>query len=346
MAIGASTLVDVATGVGDQKAAFIINMMSQASPVLEDALWVPANGKLEHRTKMLIGLPTAVWTRLYKGVPPSKGQYAWVSETCGMLESASEIDVREFEAAGSSNEWRLQQSLPHLEAMGQMFESHIFYGSEQTTPESFTGLAPRYGALTGSPISRNIISGGSASTTTNTSIWLVTWGVKSLHCFYPEGFGTAGIQHEPVDNVIVNDASGNRYKVHMDWFRMRPGLALVDWRYNVRIPNIDVSTFGTTSAPDLLDLMNKAIWKLPTTAMRQTNVTQLDDNETREFIGGRPVFYVNRDVAQELERQADNKGNVRITREESASGPYPVMRYKGIEIRVTDSLLSTESLVV
>lgn len=341
MPLGVHTLVDAAAG--SDKTTLIINMMAQASPIIEDMLVTPANNRLIHKIKMRTGLPEAVWRRLYQGVPPSKATYATVQESCGLLESVARLDRAELDGVTDKANYRLQEAAAHLEAIAQKLDTHFFYGSEKSDPESFTGLSPRYGSLS-ADTAKNIINAGGTGTT-NTSIWLVTWGNRTLHMFYPEG-SKAGIEHTPKDNVEVTDASGHSYEAMIDRFILRLGLALLDWRYNARICNIDVSTFGTTSAPVLSSLMNKAIWKMPTTLRRQTPIEMLDDKETQGFLGGKPVFYMNRDAAEELERQVDEKSGLNISRQEAAEGGFPVMTYKGIPIHVTDGLLSTESAVV
>ncbi len=61
------------------------------------------------------------------------------------------------------------------------------------------------------------------------------------------------------------------------------GLALRDWRYVVRIANIDVSNLSEpSSAANIAKLMVKALHRIPNRGM------------------GRPVFYMNRTVGRLL----------------------------------------------
>ena len=50
------------------------------------------------------------------------------------------------------------------------------------------------------------------------------------------------------------------YRSHYNWDN---GLALRDWRYVVRIANIDVSDLDATTPVDIVKLMIKALHRMP-----------------------------------------------------------------------------------
>src|SRR5690606_38346105 len=115
------------------------------------------------------------------------------------------------------------------------------------------------------------------------------------------------------------------YRTHFLWYC---GLVVKDWRYVVRIANIDRTLLVKNAATgaDLIDLMVQAIEMLPNTRI------------------GRAVFYVNRNIRSFLRRQIANKSNVWLTMEEIAG--KKVMTFDGIPVKRVDALLNTEARVV
>jgi len=94
----------------------------------------------------------------------------------------------------------------------------------------------------------------------------------------------------------------------------------------VRIANIDVSNLvAETSAADILELMAVAVDKIP------------DKN------GVNLKFYANRVVRTMLRIQAMNRPNVYLTVGQEEGRPKT--SFDGIEIKVVDQLLRTESTV-
>ena len=105
----------------------------------------------------------------------------------------------------------------------------------------------------------------------------------------PKG-SQVGLQHTDKGQVTIEDidGSGGRAEGYRDHFRWDIGLSLRDWRYVVRIANIDKSELNkdiTGNSADLADLMVQA--------------TELIPNMTV----GRAAFYMARDVRSMLRRQ-------------------------------------------
>ncbi len=98
----ALTLMDWAKRIDDDgKIAEIINLLSQTNEILEDMLWVEGNLPTGHKTTIRTGLPQAYWRLLNQGVPRGKSTTAQITETCGMLETYSDIDVDLVALAGT-----------------------------------------------------------------------------------------------------------------------------------------------------------------------------------------------------------------------------------------------------
>jgi hypothetical protein len=123
--------------------------------------------------------------------------------------------------------------------MNQTMAQTLFYGNTAVNPERFMGLAPRFSAISGADNAQNIIDAGGTGSD-NTSVWLVVWGTNTVFGIYPKG-SKAGLFHEDLGLIDAFDANNNRYRAYADRWQWKCGLHVKDWRYVVRICNIDVS---------------------------------------------------------------------------------------------------------
>lgn len=303
----------------------IVEMLSQTNDIIPDMTWLEANGPTSHRSIVRTGLPATTWRAFYGGVQPSKSTVAPVDDGIGMLEARSEVDKDLAELNGDVAQFRTNESMAFLEAMNQEMAQTLFYGSVAASPKEFNGLAPRFSDNTTAPSKENVIPAGGASTD-NTSVWLVVWGPNTIHGIFPKG-SQAGLVRDDLGidpNAVASD--GGKYKAYIDHYQWKAGLVVRDWRYVVRIANIDVSNLVGESTPaDILKLMTKAVHKIPSMGM------------------GRPVFYANRTVMTMLDIQAQSKTNVWLTVGEEEGRPK--VSFRGIPIRVCDQILNTEALV-
>ncbi len=320
-----ATLADWAKRLDpDGKVPATVELLGQTNEILDDQLWAQGNLPTGHRINQRTGLPSVYWRLLNKGTPTSKSTTASVDEHCGMLTARSNVDKDLAELNGNTNDFRLSEAQAFLEAMSQESASTLFYGSA-ANPEEFVGLAPRYSSLSAGNAG-NIIAGGGAGAD-NTSIWLIGWGEQSIQGIFPKG-SKAGLSHEDLGLDDVKDADGHEYRAYKDLFEWKQGIALKDWRYVVRIPNIDISATvadSDGSSVNLQELMIKALHRLPSMA----NV--------------RPAFYVNRTIRQMLDIQAMNKTNLQLQVGEEEGRLKTMLR--GVPIRTCDALLETETLV-
>lgn len=308
----------------------IIELLSQTNPILDDMIVVEANEGATHLTTMRTGLPSATFRKLYQGVQPSKSTTKQVRDATATAEAWSEIDAKLVDMVDGSarGKLRLNEATAFLESLNNTMAQRIFYGSTVGTPEEFLGLAPRFSSLSAENGKQIVDAGGTGSD--NTSIWFVVWGERTVHGLYPKN-STGGIQRDDKGKETTKDASGGLFDVYREKFSWDIGLSVRDWRYVVRIANVDVSDMQAGSVK-LYDFMRKAYYRL----------------HQRRVIGGRAAIYCNRDVLEALDALATNAGSadsfIRLRPMEIEG--KEVLTYRGIPIRETDSLLNTEARVV
>ncbi len=265
-AVGATnpTLIDVATRLEDGKVAKeIVEILAENNEVIDDATFLECNDGSSHKTTVRTGYAKGTWRQLYQGVQPEKTTTAQVKDACGMLETYSQVDKALVDMSGDPAGFRLSEEKGFVEGLNQTFVDTLIYGNTAINPERFLGWAPRYNSLSAEN-GQNIITGG-GSGSDNTSIWLGVWSPRTMHCLYPKG-SKAGLQQTDKGQQTHTNADGSMYEVLRSHYKWDPGFSLRDWRYLVRIANIDVSDLtktGSTGA-DICDLMVQALEKIPT----------------------------------------------------------------------------------
>lgn len=307
----------------DGGVADVIEILAQTNEALEDLTYIEANDRTSHRTTVRTGYPEPTWRRLYQSVQPNKGTTAQVTDTLGNMEAYGEVDADLVKMAKDPMKFRMIEDRAHIEGMNNELMSTLFYGNEGTAPAEFTGLAPRYNSLSAAN-SDNVISAGGAGSD-NTSIWLCVWGPNTGHMIYPSGF-QAGMSVRDLGEV-TKESSDGLMQVYRSHYKMAAGLTIRDWRYFVRIANIDVSDLSssTTAQKALITNMIKATERIPA------------------FGIGRAAWYVNRPVREALRLGILEKVSSNLTWE-SVEGKR-VMTFDGIPVRRCDALLNTESVV-
>jgi hypothetical protein len=332
---GALTLADWAKRADPEgRVATVAELLSQSNEILEDAVFKEGNLPTGHRVTIRTGLPQVYWRSLNQGIPNSKSTTAQVDESCGILEARSELDKDLAMLNGNTAQFRLSEDTAFLEAMNQTQASTMFYGNPGTDPRQYLGLAPRFGTISGAGNSQNILDAGGTSTN-NTSIWLVGWGDETVFCPYPKG-STAGLIHEDLGEQTVygTDPAGNstRMQALASRYQWKNGLVVKDWRYVVRICNINTANLvSNTAAADLVALMSRALDRIPSFGM------------------GRFSFYMNRTVNSILRLQALNKSQNAVTIEKGMNQfgtPQSWGSFQGVPMRRVDQILNTEARVV
>lgn len=317
------TYADVVKRMDDKKGIdTIIELLEEDSPMVEDATVIEANGGTTHKTTVRAGLPTPTWRMLNYGVANSKSRTVQVTDQLGMLESYAEIDKSLADLNGNTAAFRLSEDRAHLEAMTQEMESTVIYGNTDTAPAEFIGIAPRY-SDTNADSGDNIILTGDSDDGGSTSIYFVTWGADTCHLIYPKG-SMAGWHMKDLGEQTLVDAAGGQYQGYRTHYKWDLGLTLRDWRFCARLANIDVSKLIAGTYTDLIEDMTLAMWKL------------------KKVRSGLRI-YCNRTVATYLDLLAQKKTNMYLNYGEWDGKPQTMFR--GIPIRISDSILDTEGAV-
>lgn len=330
LSTGALTLLDWAKRLDPNgKVPTIVELLGQTNEILDDAVWLEGNLPTGHRTTVRTGLPSVYWRMLNQGIMPSKSRTAQIDEACGMLEAWSSVDKDLAELNGNIKAFRLSEAKAYIEAMNQEMAQTLFYGNMGTAPEEFTGFAARYSAISGAANGQNVISAG-GNGTDNYSIWLIVWGENTCHLTFPKG-SKAGLVHSDLGLQVVTDPTGKKMRAYEDQWQWKCGLVLKDWRYVVRICNIDVSELtalaGTTASEKLTKYMMKALYLVPSLKV------------------GRPAFYMNRETAfcMNYLRRQDVQAGGGLTFD-NVDGKRR-MDFQGIPIRICDQLITETTAV-
>lgn len=299
LSTGQLTLLDWAKRLApDGSVSAVAEVLSQTNDILEDAVFVQGNLPTGHRVTIRTGLPDVYWRALNQGVPTSKSTTAQVDEACGMMEARSNVDAKLAALNGNTAAFRLSEDKAFIEAMNQKLAQTLFFGNPGTDAKQFLGLAPRYslGPVSNTVSGQNVLlagagTNGAATGTDNASIYLVVWGEDTVFCPFPKG-SQSGLQHRDLGEESVSDGAGGQYQALRTLYQWDVGMVVRDWRYVVRIANIDVSdwlgvtgTQALSASTNAIKMMSRALDRIP------------------NFNMGRAAFYMNRSLYSGLRLQ-------------------------------------------
>jgi hypothetical protein len=202
----------------------------------------------------------------------------------------------------------------------------VFYANSNLNPQEPLGLSPRYNSKSAKNGTNIIDMGGTG--TDNSSIWLIFWGDQTIAGIFPKG-SKAGLNHEDMGIDLVDDGTGKKFRAYRDHYRWENGIAVRDWRYAVRICNIDTAALiadPTGASVKIIEAMIRALHRIPNLKM------------------GRGAFYMNRTIREMLDIQAMNKTNVQLLMDQF-DGTFRTT-FRGFPLRTVDALTTAESRVV
>lgn len=312
----------------------VAELLNETNEVLDDMPFFEANQTTAHTHTVDATIPEATWRKLNYGIKPKKGTTAQVSDTIGLLEQRSEVDVVLARMSQDQARFRLNEDRRILEGINQQLADTLFYGDTAVNPERFLGLAPRYDTLgqpAGKPTANDlgmnhVLSAGGSTADVQSSIWLVGWGESTVFGIYPKG-SVAGIENQDLGEIDARDADGGVFRALATHYRIQHGLAVKDWRYIVRIANVETSALIDEAAINaLVDAMIDATEAIPNMGMC------------------RPCFYMNRKVRSRLKKAQHRKSNLALSLDD-VYGQKKVLNLEGIPLKQCDALLNTEAVV-
>lgn len=331
------TLADFLQALGpDDAVTDLGELLHQTNQMYEEMTFVEGNLLTGHRFTIRTGLPTPVWRRLYQGVQPTKSTRAQVTASTGMLEDYSEVDKALADLNGNTTRFRMQEDMAHIEGFNQTVARSLVYESEDTNPEAITGIMPHFANVGTTGTAQQVIDGGGTGTD-NGSILLIGWAANTVYGIFPKG-SKAGLSVRDLGEVTAlartadNLSTGyfQAYRTHYKWDL---GLVVQDYRYVVRICNIDRSLLGADptitgyTGANLPNLMFQAMEYIPS------------------LENCRPVFYMDRSFKTALRQQLPNVVK-NSTLQLVDVGGKKVDSFQEIPIRRMDVMRADEARVV
>ena len=309
-------------------------LLNETNEILDDMPFYEANETTSHTHTVDATIPSGTWRKLNYGIKPKHGTTAQVSDTIGLLEQRSEVDVVLARMSKDVAKFRMNEDRRIIEGLNQQLADMLFYGDSVTTPEGFLGVAPRYDVLgqpAGKPTANtqgmdHVLSLGGTTAAKQSSIYLVGWGENSVFGIYPQG-SKAGLENQDLGEIDCRDADGGVFRGLATHYRIQQGLAVKDWRYIVRIANVEVAAIIDEAAINaIIDAMIDATNAIPS-------------------LGScRPCFYMNRQVRSRLEKAMYRKSNMALNLSD-VYGIQNQLNISGIPLKNSDALLTTEAIV-
>lgn len=310
--------VDPSTGINR-----MFDTVRGASEVFEEAMFFPGDSKKpgQFDANVRTGLPASYWkSTMTHAAPMTK------STTVPATFPLVRFGLRS--TAPLSDDPYIEER-PVVEDLAGRLETGIFYGyGDSTMTRRFSGLSQFYNKLDRSIAESygNVIDAGGEGNNL-TSAWLIVWGDLTLSLAYRSGHLGLERVYQGKRRVIDDDRGFDANVSDYDWI---VGLMLRDWRYVVRVANIDVEELTKS-------VVSNVSYK--------TSSLIRDMIRAHNFIPnirlGRAAWYMNSDVKSVFDYVAGEMCNVNLTVGTDRNG-NPVTRFKGIPIRRANSLRNTE----
>ena len=308
------TLIEIVKRQHNNDMLTIAETLAEENEILQDIPWVEANDIFENVSLRRASLPSGTWRKLNAGTAAEKSDTVQVRDSVGQLESWGVHDAKVIDAAASPKQARMDEATGTMQGLSQTMATTLIYGNTHTTPEQFTGLAPRMPDIAAAA---NVINeGGTGSDLT--SIYVVNWGVRTVHGLYPRN-SPAGLVHTNWGKRPWDMGSGTQMSAYVDQYEWAGGLAVKDAKSIGRLANIE-----TTGVSNIFDEDNLI------TLMNRMN------------LGAGARIYCNDTVQTQMEIRLKDKTNIHFSKVDGLA-PGPVLTFKGVQIRTVDKILNTEA---
>ena len=318
----------------DGTAAYVIEILEEKNDFLAHMPYEMANDGTSHVVTLRDSVPTPDWFKPGYGILPKFGTFRQIPFRAGAMRSVCEIPK---DLVSSDMEEMKQQAKAHIQGMNNEMANAVFYGNQAVNDNQFTGLTPWYDKKTFENKDAIIDAGGTGSNLR--SIWVIGWGPETVAGFYPSNRGEMGIQVDDMGltddqtaDVEGNSSAGKvgRQPVFRTYYSWSLGVSLKDWRYCIRIANLDPQDYKevpTGTEPKLLSLVNRALVRL------------------RDRRGISPAIYADRNTIEWMSVQRTEKVAQSTLTQEDVFGRGMVTVADGVPVYPTDALAVNEGQV-
>lgn len=342
--LGYSTFTDIVNNYSstDAGAKFVLpaRVLDRMTPLIKMLPMKASNNIMSNIAVRTDSLPVAS-TRLWnQGIQPTSSKNTPLNDPIMMFEDYSEVDKDLWEIQNSPNEWRSDQDLNHIQALFQLMESTLFYGSIATNAGQFNGLATRFNNLESYPNGDqswqpNVWNGGLASGNA-TSAWIIEFSPDSLYGIYPPNT-PAGLSVRDLGEVTKETSASTGagpslnylYQVLRTMLRWYMGIQIADERSVQRIANINPTALASSNFDENIFIEAKN-W-LPNAGE-----------------GPGTVILVNRALKTQIDiRAVSQKINAYTNFNSNETDVFgrSVTKFQNIPIYVAEKILSTEAVV-
>lgn len=332
------TLLDIARlknpdGSIDTK---IVEVLNESNEILWDAPHVQCNNGTQHVFHQITDEPSGQWFKFNDGFEDEKFGAKALADTCGMLGTYSEVDYEMWKQNKLDAGWRFNKEKTFISGLSKTMAGAMFYADATKSPEKIHGFAPRYAKMSTAEtnLGYNILSGDGTGAD-NTSMWLIGWAPEKVHCLYPEG--TQPMYKMEDLGRVTKEVNGKKREVVRSYHTWYNGICVEDWRFVIRIANIDKSDLATAgdatdTSCNLLKLMIQAIDRLP----------------QQDLAGVKLCFYARQHVHTALKMKLLSKGNLFLSMEDFTTAGNIVRKrlsFMGVPVGRVDQLSDAESVV-
>jgi len=270
----------------------IAEVLNRKKAVIQDAVWLEANGSFYHKFVRRAELPVAQSRGFNQGVKHAASKTTEHTAQIAIYEQYGRLDRKLADISANPAQARMDEGVAAIESIGKGFETDLFYGSIGADPNKFDGLSSMLSTLS----AKNVV-GASGTGGSCTSIYAIEWGKGKVYCAYPKG-GKTGVYHEnkglqTYSYYENSSATTDTYSLEMyvDLYGLNGGLVVEDPRCIGRIANIKgtnvpkennfidiISQFPDPEGANIVFYCNRTVW-----AMIQKLVFGNKDTNTKLF---------------------------------------------------------------
>jgi hypothetical protein len=311
------SLVEVAKRKApDGTMAEIAEVLEEQNEILQDAVWYEANDTFSNVTTRRSQEPSGSFRKLNQGVGKESSKTTTIIDTVAILETRAENDIEVINAFPDPVRARNDENIAFIRGLSKTAATKMIYGNSSTTPEEFTGIAPRLDTLA---TSKNVLNAGGTGADL-ASIYVIDWGRQGVYMTFPKN-SKVGLGHTDLGIETVTDSNGNKLSAYVDKFTWKLGMVVRNDKSIGRIANIETTgTSNIFNEDDLITLLNR-MTKGP----------------------GRRI-YVNETIMTQMEIKLKDKTNTFFSKADGLA-PGPVLTFKGVPIRLVEKILDTETAI-